>query len=210
MIDADCDRIEGIKQETANIVMYEGHDLETTMLYSEAIQQVLREYGSEDKISRFEEDVLEALSSRASAIGCLRLHSIRQGLRLKFDGLVYSRWVDRASFQVCVNRLVNAVKNNSRMAELSTEALLESIREIADADYPPQELCNGDDLIEIFAIGLRSKLGNRRAQEVKPEILRRSFRLAYSETMFKSSRLAADIVSWEATNGNFRILRGNI
>ena len=111
LIDADFDRIENVQSRGPNILMPEYHDLETMLLCSSALDRVLAEFGSQEKLATFEEEVLEGLLSRALPLGYLRLYSARKSLNLRFDGMTYSAWVDRASFDVRIDRLINEVKN---------------------------------------------------------------------------------------------------
>ncbi len=76
MVDADFDRIEGKQDRGPNIVMPECHDLETMLICSPALDRVLVEFGSQEKLEDFEEDVLGALLKRALPAGHLRLYSL--------------------------------------------------------------------------------------------------------------------------------------
>ncbi len=113
LIDADFDRIEGSQSTGPNILMPEYHDLETMLMCSPALDRVLVEFGSQDKLENFGENVLETLIDRALPVGYLRLHSLRIGLDLTFHGLNYSAWIDRASFRGSTARLIDEVKDRS-------------------------------------------------------------------------------------------------
>ena len=69
LVDADFDRIEGVPARGPNIVMPEYHDLETMLLCSQALDRILVEFGSQDKIDDFGENVLDALINRALPAG---------------------------------------------------------------------------------------------------------------------------------------------
>ena len=207
LVDADFDRIEGVPARGPNIVMPEYHDLETMLLCSQALDRILVEFGSQDKIDDFGENVLDALISRALPAGYLRLHSARNSLNLRFDGMAYSAWIDRASFDARTDRLINEAKSRSQRQNLSSNALETAIRQLETAGFHPREVCNGADLIEILSIGLRSKLGNRSPPAVNAKTLRQSLRLAYTEQEFSMSNLGKDIASWEALGVGFQVLR---
>ena len=126
------------------------------------------------------------------------MHSARNSLNLRFDGMAYSAWIDRASFHARTDRLINEAKNRSQRQNLSSNALETAIRQLETAGFHPREVCNGADLIEILSIGLRSKLGNNSPSEVRVDILRRSLRLTYTEQEFTMSTLGRDIRVWES------------
>ena len=94
VVDADFDRLGELPERGPNIVMPDYHDLETMLLCSSALSQVLIEYGSQEKLNDFGENVLDALIQRALMIGCLRLYSSQNDMKLRFNGLNYSLWVE--------------------------------------------------------------------------------------------------------------------
>ena len=204
LVDADFDRIANAPVYPNNVVMYETHDLETMLISSPALDRILHEFGSSKKIERFGEDVLEALVARAMLVAYLRLYSLRNNMALRFRGLGYNNWIDRAHFTFDIRDLITEVKNKSQRHDLSTDELEIEMRSIADENLPPYEMCNGTDLIEILAIGLTRKFGPRR---VNADVLRRSLRLAYSDDMFGSSHLSKDIRNWETRDGNYIIIK---
>jgi hypothetical protein len=85
-IDSDFDNVECRKYPSGNIISTEYHDLEGTLLCSSALDVVLGEYGSADKINRFG-DARKAILEAAYPMGCMRLYSERAGLNLRFEGL---------------------------------------------------------------------------------------------------------------------------
>ena len=207
LIDADFDRIEVPQTGSPNLVMPEYHDLETMLICSPALGRVLIELGSQSKLDNFDEPVLDAILRRGLPLGCLRLHSKRAKLDLRFDDLNYNDWIDRSTFQWSTSRLVEVVKNHSQRQDLSSVELESAIEELLDDQYNPRELCNGTDLVEILSIGLRGKLGNEDRSTANANALRRSLRLAYSEQDFSSSKLEASIRTWETLAVGFQVLR---
>ena len=210
LIDADLDRIEGSPKRGQNLVMPECHDLIMMLVSSPALDRVLTEFGSRNKLKTFEENVLEALFERALPVGYLRLHSLREKLNLQFRGLNYSAWISRSSFVANTTELIRRVKNLSHRHDLSSPGLANAIAELHKSHYDPCEICNGTDVIEILSIGLRGVLGSKSAGEVGAESLKSFLRLAYSEQHFRSSSLKKDIEKWQSQNPEFQILRSNI
>lgn len=207
LIDADFDRIDTQQSSSINSVMPQYHDLETMLICSSALDRVLIELGSQDKLDKFEENVLDALIDRALPIGYLRLHSWKNALNLQFEGINYSAWIDRRTFQVSIARLINEVKNNSQRQGIPSDLLENSIRELEDSRHDPREICNGTDLTEILSIGLKRRLGNGNDSTVNAAVLRQSLRLAYSDQDFWASPLREAISNWEDQAAGFQILR---
>lgn len=207
MVDADFDRIEGKQDRGLNIVMPEGHDLETMLILSPALDRILVEFGSSEKLEVFPEDVRKALFARALPLGRLRLYSFQHHLDLKFHGMNYAKWIDRKSFQPSIPKLIRTVRDHSQRHDLPEHSLEAGIREMANAGYHPREICNGTDLIEILAIGLRGRLGNNSATAVRGDVLRYSLRLAYAEQSLWHSDLGKAIRNWESRSRDFQVLR---
>ena len=208
LVDADLDRIEGSLDRGPNILMYECHDLETMLIFSPALDRILREFGSQKKLGKLGERVLDSLLARALPVGYLRWYSQRERLDLKFEDLNYSKWIQRTSLVFDIGNLIKEVKNTSQRHDLPSSLLRETMQELAEAKNDTCEICNGTDLIEILSMGLRGKFGNNNANDVKVSILKRSLRLAYSEREFLLSRLGQSIRTWEV-QGGFQIL-GNL
>ena len=207
LIDADFDRIEDTQNRGRNILMHEYHDLETMLICSPALDHILVELGSRNKIEDFGASVLEALVSRGLPLGYLRLYSRENALDLKFNGLNYGTWIDPTSFEASTARLITEVKNKSQRPDLSSSQLEDAIRELEGANHDPLEICNGTDLVEILSLGLRRRLGDQNASAVTAEALRRALRLAYSDQNFRTSALGVDIQHWETQALGFQVLR---
>ena len=207
LIDADFDRITNTEVASLNLVRYECHDLETMLFHSPAFDRVLDEFVSVDKLSKLNDGVLEEMVSRALPVAYLRLHSLRNDLNLRFEGINYAAWVDRSSFEFNIDRLITEIRNRSQRHDIQPENLHVAIKELEQSNLDQREICNGADLVEILSVGLRSALGTNNATAVSGEVLRRSLRLAYSDQDFIQSSLYAQIKAWEARVAVFRVLR---
>ena len=207
MVDADFDLIEGSEWASANIIFSDTHDLETMLIRSSALDRVLVEFGSREKIESFGRDIRDALIAAAIPIGCLRLHSQQTELNLRFQGLNYSACVNQQSLEINCAALIGAVKNRSQRPELLSDELDAAIRTLESLGYDPWQLCSGDDLVSILAVGLRRTLGTNSTGTVSDEVLRRSLRLAYHDNEFSNSQLAVRFREWEVLNPGYRILR---
>ena len=208
LVDADFDRVMGSSNTRSNLFMYDAHNLETMLIYSSALERVLLEFGSKDKIDRFDQNVREALIAMALPLGYLRLHSLQSRLDLTFAGLKYHTWVELASFESCVSKLIREVQNRSHRYDLSVDQVRSIIDALGNAGHHSAEICTGVDLIEILSIGLRRMLGSNKALDVNGEILKRDLRLAYSEQEFLVSNLGQSIQEWELNmRGQFQVFK---
>lgn len=127
VVDADFDHFEGISQASDNIIVLETVDLEALLIRSTALDRVLVELGSVDKIAKFGASVREALLAAALPIGCLRLHSLRVGLSLTFQGLRYGGCIEVATLVLDVFGLIQEVENRTRRFDLQRDHLAREI-----------------------------------------------------------------------------------
>ena len=85
VVDADLDHIEGSRPWSDNVIVHETVDPEALLIRFSALDRVLVEKGSAQKIAGFGKDVRDVLVATAVWIGCLRLYSHRDELNLKIQ-----------------------------------------------------------------------------------------------------------------------------
>ena len=207
MVDADFDRITGRPGISRNIVMPDGHDIESMMIRSDAIESVLIEFGSGEKIKAFENSVFESIDRIAQHIGCLRLYSMRSSLNLKFSSMNVANFIEHGSLLFNQTEFLKEIKNRSQQHDLEDSHLLTAMIEINAEGHESTQLSNGSDLVAILSYALRRTFGMNNASEVSEDKLRASLRLAYHRSDFEESELFLDICRWEIESQNFRILR---
>jgi hypothetical protein len=208
--DADFDRLEGTAPSSTNIVSAECHDIEAMLIRSPALEAVLHEFASPDKLSRFENEIGADLRTRlietASSLGYLRWHSIRNRLNLCFDGLRFSSFIDQQTLNSNPNALVDELRNKSQNWIIPPEQLL-SAGWPTDRNHDIWQVCCGHDIVELLVLALRRAIGSQ--QNIKVEHVAASLRLAYSKQDFARSLLRASINQWEVSSG-FRLLDQNL
>lgn len=207
VVDADFDHIEGRDSSSDNLIVLETVDLEALLVRSSALDRVLVELGSATKIAGFGMGVREALAEAAATIGCLRLYSLRSGLRLRFQGLRYGRFVDKWSLTIDIHALIREVMDRSQRSDLLFEDVSQQIASLRSSVDDRWLVCCGADMVEILALGLRSALGTNNARDVEPTVVRKCLRLAFQAIDLESSRLGRDLREWEVRNSEFRVLR---
>jgi Protein of unknown function (DUF4435) len=209
-VDADFDLLEEIPVSSPNVIRGNCHDIEAVLVRSPALDRVLREFGSEDKIQKFVikagRDIRHVLLAAVSPLGYLRWHSLRSDLRLRFDGLPLSRFVDMATLTADRSKLIATVKNHSQRHDIDNQELALAIRGIEDPKHDSWQLCNGHDLVGVLSIGLRRALGSQSAVAVGVEEMARALRLAYEAVDFAACELYRAIREWEQRNRPFQIL----
>jgi len=206
IVDADYWRVDGLGPPSPNVFATDEHDLEATIFRSPALDDMLTEFGSRTKIAlytaRTAASVGDTILAIAVPIGFLRWASSLSGLNLRFEGLVFARFVQlRIPLALDRARFIRAVLDNSQRHDLSMKQIDEHIsgREKSGAD-PWQVVC-GHDLCCVLSLALRSLLGTKNANEVCVDLVELSLRLAYQQPHFRVTSLYHSIERWQVATG---------
>jgi Protein of unknown function (DUF4435) len=209
IVDADFDRLETSSHHSPNLLRTDTHDLETMLLNSFALDKVIAEFGSEEKIIRFGRDVRTALLEAGISVGYLLWISQRDGLNLTFDSITFSKFIDEQTLQIDDLRLIQEVQNKSQAFSLKSEDLQQRLTSQKSSSHDPWQVCCGHDLVEILSLGLRKAIGSSKAIDTEPHSLERNLRLAYEEAYFRKTQIYLDIRTWESSNQPFKVLRND-
>jgi Protein of unknown function (DUF4435) len=207
IVDADCDRLSTSFHQSPNLLRTDAHDLETMLFNSFALNKVITELGSEEKLAKFGREVSIALLEAATPIGYLRWISQCDGLNLCFEGISFSKFVDVQTLQIDQLNLIEEVRNKSQAFSIKIEDLQKRLIDQQSCYHDPWQICCGHDLTEILSLGLRKAIASIKAIEVDPSQLERNLRLAYEESYFRETHLYGEICRWEARNEPFQVLR---
>jgi len=207
IVDADFDLLEGKLPSSPNILLTDTHDLETLLLRSPALEKLLIEYGSKEKLEKKLEgrDVRAILLENGKPIGYLRWVSLRDKIALTFENLDFGKFLDKKTLTLNLQLLVKTVKDKSNRPDLLD--LQDKIEQLKCADHDAWHVCCGHDLICILSEGLRHILGSNDAKDVKEELLEKSLRLAYEEAYFSETKLFLALQNWEKAHQPFALLR---
>jgi hypothetical protein len=206
IVDADFDILEGTVSVSQNLLFTDTHDLETMLLKSPALEKVLSEHGSEDKIKGFAKDVRQTLLESAKIIGYLRWASLKFDYCLRFEDLAFNKFVDKETLALNESDLMKTVKNNSQKLGLDEQEIRANMNSLKTNTQDIWYICCGHDMIAILSIALCKALGSCNSQKVEPNVLEQNLRLAYESSYFCKTQLYAAIQDWEKTNHPFQVL----
>ena len=202
VVDSDYDSLNGVILGSDNLIATDAHDLECLLCRSSALATVLAEFGSSEKIQRFEQqegvDVRTSLLNRAQIFGRLRWAVQCLGLSIDSQLIRVPRFVDDSSWTVDSDKLIRAVQG-----EISDGSVLSAqIDSLALPD--PWHVARGPDLIELLRIGLKHVLGDLPKTTGYKEISR-LLRAAISTEKLKITNFGADIRMWEVRNSPYKV-----
>jgi hypothetical protein len=211
IVDADFDPLEDSQPTSEHIFQTDTHDLETMLIQSPALDKLLREYGSEDKLK--DKDVRSILLACGKPLGYLRWVSLRESCNLKFEELKYDKILDKETLVIDdTQRLVQTLYDRTPAKDRTcTPATIHTaMQELQSDTHDPWYVSCGHDLVCILSVGLRELFGSCKAQDVIPENLGKSLRLAYEAAYFVATRLYQSLRAWQQQYPTFTLLKASI
>lgn len=210
IVDSDFARMEG-RAPTGNVMWTDTHDLETDLIRSRAFDKVVSDLCDEARMLDFCEsgDLRSQLLASAAPLAYLRWLNDRQGYGLKFKDIDYGAFIDKHNLTVDAEKMVRTVLNKSQRHDLVARDILSEMDRLMDPSHDALSLCRGHDVVEILSIGLRKRIGNRDAKEVRRELLERNLRVAYERPDFLLTDLYRSLRTWERSNTSFTVLPGD-
>ena len=153
IVDADFMILEGMQPSSQNLLLTDIHDLELMMINSPALEKVLLELGSRDKLSKLEEkhkqDIRSLIMECAMPIGYLRWISLREKLSLKFEALKFDRFIDREDLTINVRHMITSVQGHTTGSTRSQRPLLKDdeihdrMQQLSSDTHDPWHVCCG-------------------------------------------------------------------
>jgi hypothetical protein len=203
IVDKDFDELVGTLPKMDNLCFTDTHDLETMLVQSPALEKVLGEFGSIEKLQNL--DVRALLLVAASPIGYLLWISLQDQINLDFKRIEYGKFLNEA-LQPNELKLIQEVKNKSQRLDLVDRDLQKRLNQQRDPLHDLWQVCRGHDLTGILAHGLRKALGSNKPADVTPEVIERSLRLAYEFAYFCQTQLYKALRDWENAHSPYRLL----
>lgn len=207
IVDSDFSLLEEI-ETVGNTFLTDFHDLECLIFISPALEKVLAEFGSEEKIKNFGKNIRETILEIGLAIGYLRWISLSDGLNLKFEGLDFGDFINKNDLSFDLNSSITTVKNKSQKQHIDNNQVIEKILDLASNNHAKHQICCGKDLVEIFALGLQRVFGTKSKENpIDSARINQGLRLAYEFEFFATTNLYQSVKIWEQENIPFRVFR---
>jgi Protein of unknown function (DUF4435) len=198
IVDADFDRLDAIVYPSPNLFLTDTHDSETMMLRSTALDRLLAEYGSEEKISVLSQDVRTILLTVGLSIGYLRWISKKDSLNLNFKDIKFVKVIDdKKALGMNQDKLIEILCQRTENCCIKREDLKNRLLKEQNLQQDPWQLCSGHDLVEILSIGLRHIFGSMGQELVKSADLEKNLRLTHRPEDFLDTELYEKLKQWE-------------
>lgn len=172
------------------VAAYDSSDLEAMLVLSSALDHLLREFGSEQKVDRFGgfDTVRRSIIEEVRPIACLRRLNAEESLGLAFDAVNPASKMKVSAPAIRLEPYVDALIATSSgeydRAALLSHARSGSIRTCSDSGTP---LFRGRDALAVLGVLLRRILGGLSADQAADEALAQALRLAADTDELRSS-----------------------
>lgn len=206
IVDSDFFRIESNKPEDDDLFLTDYHDLESMIISSNVLEDILLEFGNSNDIKNYKFNIQDILYESASYLGFFRWISSKskENLRLKFKGINFLNFIDKNTLMLDIKKLMKEVINNSNQI-VNKKNIELKILYLKKSNYDLKEVCSGHDLIEILYIGLKYIFGNRKTISLDLDVFDSAIKLSYNYSYFSQSNLFAELEKWEQNNINYKI-----
>lgn len=206
ILDADIDRLCG-KTYNPPIFLTDKRDLETMIMSTGALEDVLTEYADPQLLETFEENygsVRDVLARSTYPIGLLMFISSRERMGLNFKNIDHSFFINRKTLAIDIRKMIDEVFSQSVNKGIGKKELADMISEEEEVLNDPWIAVRGHDAVAVLAIGLNETFGSYNSKGIKSGQLSGSLRLAFGNDYFEDTDLFRDTSAW-ANKHNFVI-----
>ena len=202
ILDADIDRLCG-KTYNPPIFLSDKRDLETMIMSTRALDDVLSEYSEPEFLESFEKTygkVGDVIARSSYPIGLLMFISARERMGLSFKNIDHSAFINRKTLAIDIRGMINEVFSQSLNKGFSKRELADRISEEEEVLGDPWIAARGHDAVSVLAIGLTETFGSYNSKGINGGQLSGALRLAFSFDYFKDTELYRDTAKWAARN----------
>ena len=209
VVDADFERALGIPSVDDNLFRTDYHDCEIVMIASKALTDLVAEWGDSAKIKAIEDlkgkSFREILLDLSLPIGCLRLASVRNSMKLSFkrkDPVTKKRFpiefdfVNPLAASIDVDLLAERVAENNRNKGFSKNDLVQCVSDEMALTPDVYQVCHGHDTCRILGM-LLSEHGILSGREADGNRIEKLLRCCYQWVYFTTTELRKDLKEWE-------------
>ena len=203
IVDADLDVLDH-REVSPPLFRTDCRDLEMMCIRSNALQDIVNEYGDRAKVTKFKErngPVKDALLKASVPLGLLMHVSKRLGLGLNFSDLDFGSFLDPRTLSVDINAMIDEVVANSIRLSVSKRVLLRDLQKEMESLEDPWNAGRGHDAVEILLLGLKKGFGSFNSRYLTNDALGGALRLAFSDSDFEATDLYKDTSEWAEGKG---------
>ncbi len=204
IVDPDLDRLMGMECRHP-IYTTDKRDMESMILCTKALDDLLTEYSDADELKGFEEKhgpIRDVVANAAAPLGMLMYISYRDSLGLCFKDINHRSFINRRTLENDRYKMIDEVFALSRSPRIGKKDLMVRLNKEMEALEDQWLAVRGHDAVEILTIGLSDSFGSYNACGIKCGQIGGSLRLAFSYDYFAETRLYDDTFQWSKKTSN--------
>lgn len=188
-----------------NVVVTELRDIECMMFDSECFERVTSEFVSEQKLTKARHtlaSIKKKMAEVTAEVGCVRYASQSLKWNVSFKALNYDKFVTWSDITIDKGRFIRHVNGAQTLAAAGDRQTPKHLN-VGDYDRArvladqcpvlssPLLRARGHDLIALLFLGLRKGWGNKAANDLTPDLLEKTFRIAFPDVFRNTPTYAA-------------------
>jgi hypothetical protein len=204
IVDPDLDRLNGWEYRVP-IFTTDHRDLESMILCTRALDDLLIEYADAGQLKKFEDKfgvVKDVIAKATAPIGMLMFISQRDGLGLCFKDLDYGSFINKRTLENDYYKMIDEVFSLSRSPNTNKKDIFAKLIKDMDSLEDPWLAVRGHDAVAVLAIGLSDVFGSYNCCGMKCGQIGGSLRLAFSYDYFADTELYKDTSEWSKKTQN--------
>jgi hypothetical protein len=198
IIDADIDRLCG-RTYKPPLFLSDKRDLESMIMSTGALDDVLMEYSDPDLLEDFEEKygpVGEVIAKSSYPIGLLMFISSRERIGLSFKNIDHSLFINRKTLAIDIRGMIDNIFSQSLNKGIGKKELADMITDEEETLTDPWIAVRGHDAIAVLVIGLSETFGSYNSKGLKEGQVSGSLRLAFGLEYFSETDLYKETMRW--------------
>ncbi|MCL1979192.1 MAG: DUF4435 domain-containing protein [Methanomassiliicoccaceae archaeon] len=202
IIDADIDRLYG-KTYNPPIFLSDKRDLETMIMSTRAMDDVLVEYSDPELLEDFEKrygKVGDVVARSSYPVGLLMFISARDKMGLSFKNIDHTAFINKNTLAIDVRKMIEEVFSQSLNKGIGKKELADMIAEEEEVLDDPWIAARGHDAVCVLAIGLSEAFGSYNSKGLNGGQVSGALRLAFGLEYFKGTDLYRDTLKWSQKN----------
>jgi hypothetical protein len=206
IMDADLDRLCG-KTYSPPLFLSDKRDMESMIMSTGALEDVLTEYSDPELLEGFEEKygkVRDILARSAYPVGLLMFVSARERIGFSFKNLDHSAFIHRKTLAIDIRKMIDEVFSQSLNKGAGKKELADMIAEEEETLNDPWNAVRGHDAAAVLVIGLSETFGSYNSAGMNEGRVTGALRLAFGLGYFAETDLYKDITRWSQRN-NFTL-----
>jgi len=198
ILDADIDRLCG-KTYAPPLFFSDKRDLETMIMSTRALDDVLAEYSDLELLENFEKNygsVGDALARSSYPIGLLMFISAKGRMGLCFKNIDHASFINKKTLAIDIIKMIDGVFAQSMNKGMDKKELVDMIAEEEEVLDDPWIAVRGHDAVSILSIGLSEIFGSYNSRGINGGQVSGALRLAFGFDYFEDTDLYKDTMKW--------------